>query len=624
MKISKLTIRNFRGISSASLLLSDHALLIGDNNAGKTTVLEAIDLVLGPDRLNRRPPIDEHDFYHGKYLPTAPAKNGSDVEPAAVVQASTGDGASGEPEPLSTAPQIVIEVTVTDLSDEQRSRFGEDYIEWWDKGKCSLFTEANPSGIDADAITSALRVTFIGQYDPDEDDFKGDTYFSRSLTESEKAQPFSKKDKQRCGFLYLRSLRTGSRALSLDHGSLLDIILRLKEVRPQMWEGTIGSLSSFNVASDPALGISGVLESINASLKKYVPREWGVEPHLKVSALTREHLRKVVTAFIATGSGEHAAPFFRQGTGTINMLVLAMLSQIAEDKQNVIFAMEEPETAIPPYAQKRIIHEIRNLSSQSIFTSHSPYVLEEFGLEETAILSRSNSGELGQATISLPESVKHKRYRQEFRTRFCEGLLANRVLIAEGATEAASFPVAARRLAELKPASYSSLEALGICTIDAGTESQIADLSKLYRSLGKKVFGLCDKQSDENQAKITAQVDTLFMHAEKGFENLVLKGTTQNAMKRFADILEWPQFILATYPDPKADIVAALRMYFGWAKGNRGIADFLAQCDEAEIPWWIRQTCTALKHFCDPPVSSNASVDAVGAPAVGGLDAGGG
>lgn len=31
-----------------------------------------------------------------------------------------------------------------------------------------------------------------------------------------------------------------------------------------------------------------------------------------------------------------------------------MLSQIAEDKQNVIFAMEEAETAIPPYAQKRI------------------------------------------------------------------------------------------------------------------------------------------------------------------------------------------------------------------------------------------------------------------------------
>jgi putative ATP-dependent endonuclease of OLD family len=288
-----------------------------------------------------------------------------------------------------------------------------------------------------------------------------------------------------CNDLAVDPLWPGSRALSLEHGSLLDIILRLKEIRPKMWEGTLEKLAGFDVASDPALGISGVLDSIDKSLKKYVPREWGAKPHLKVSSLTREHLRKVVTAFITTGAGDHAAPFFRQGTGTINMLVLAMLSQIAEDKQNVIFAMEEVETAIPPYAQKRIVHELRKLAAQSLFTSHSPYVLEEFMLDETVILSRSDDGKLTQAQIALPDSVKHKRYRQEFRTRFCEGLLSRRVLIAEGATEATSFPVAARRLSELNPAIYSSLEALGVCVIDAGSESQIADLASLYKSLGK-------------------------------------------------------------------------------------------------------------------------------------------
>jgi putative ATP-dependent endonuclease of OLD family len=604
MKISQLTIQNFRGIGSASLLLPDHVLLIGDNNTGKSTVLEAIDLVLGPDRLSRRPPVDEHDFHLGRYVPKpAPSieSEGRDAEAQKILDPSAEDGASGERAEETSAPKIVIEVTVTDLSAEQRARFGENYIEWWDKEKNSLFTDPNPAGLDESTITSGLRITFIGEYDAEEDDFAGNTFYTRSLTEAERPEPFTKKDKQYCGYLYLRSLRTGSRALSLEHGSLLDIILRLKEVRPQMWEDTIADLSSFNVAKDPALGISGVLESINAALKKYVPREWGVEPHLKVSTLTREHLRKVVTAFIATGNGHHAAPFFRQGTGTINMLVLAMLSQIAEDKQNVIFAMEEPETAIPPYAQKRIVHEIRKLSSQSIFTSHSPYVLEEFPLEETVILSRSPEGKLNQSTISLPASVKHKRYRQDFRTRFCEGLLASRVLIAEGATEAASFPVAARRLAEIDSSKYVSLEALGICTIDAGSETQIADLARLYRGLGKKTFGLCDKQSDESKAAIETQVDELFMHDEKGFENLVLKGTTRAAMERFADVLEWPAHILAKYPAPKADVVAALGLYFSWAKGNWGIADFLAQCSEAEIPEWIRNACASLKQLCDPP-----------------------
>lgn len=581
MKIYSVAIENFRGIRATRLLLPDHAVLIGDNNTGKSSIFEAIDLALGPDRLSRRPPVDEHDFYQGNYLAAA--------GPEAV-----------ESEAPPDAPKITIEVTITNLSAEQQARFGGS-IEWLDTTADVFYEAPNPAGVDAANINAALRVTFIGAYDADEDDFTGNTYFTRSLTEEDTPTPFSKKDKQHCGFLFLRSLRTGSRALSLEHGSLLDIILRLKEIRPQMWEGTIGTLADFDVASDPAIGISGVLDSIDKSLKKYVPREWGVKPHLKVSNLTREHLRKVVTAFIATGTGDHAAPFFRQGTGTINMLVLAMLSQIAEDKQNVIFAMEEVETAIPPYAQKRIVHELRKLAAQSLFTSHSPYVLEEFKLDETVILSRSDDGILSQSEITLPESVKHKRYRQEFRTRFCEGLLSRRVLIAEGATEATSFPVAARRLSELNPAIYASLEALGVCVIDAGTESQIADLASLYKSLGKRTFALCDKQTDPAKAAIEAQVERLFMHGEKGIEDLIIKNTTQAALERFADALDWPPHLLAKYPNPKANAIAALKEYFGWSKGNWGIAEFIAQCSEGEIPQWIREACITLKAVCDPP-----------------------
>lgn len=596
MKIYSVAIENFRGIRSTKLILPDHAVLIGDNNTGKSSVLEAIDLVLGPDRLSRRPPVDEHDFYQGKYL--------------AVVAEGVAEGAAP-----ADAPKITVEVTITGLSAEQQARFG-DYIEWLKIGTGAFYDAPNPAGVDAADIVAALRVSFIGAYDPDEDDFEGSTYFSRSLDEADTPTPFSKKDKQHCGFLFLRSLRTGSRALSLEHGSLLDIILRLKEIRPQMWEDTISTLAEFDVASDPELGISGVLESINTSLKKYVPREWGAKPHLKVSNLTREHLRKVVTAFIATGDGDHAAPFYRQGTGTINMLVLAMLSQIAEDKQNVIFAMEEAETAIPPYAQKRIVHELRKLSAQAIFTSHSPYVLEEFSLDETVILSRSDGGVLTQAKIALPESVKHKRYRQEFRTRFCEGLLSRRVLIAEGATEATSFPVAARRLAELNPATYASVEALGVCVIDAGTETQIADLAGLYRGLGKRTFALCDKQSDAATAAIEAQVERLFMHEEKGFENLVLKNTTSAALERFAGLLTWPPHLLAKYPNPQAQAVGALTDYFGWSKGNWGIAEFLAQCNENEIPAWLREACIVLKNVCDPvpPPPAAAAPPAVKIP----------
>lgn len=144
-----------------------------------------------------------------------------------------------------------------------------------------------------------------------------------------------------------------------------------------------------------------------------------------------------------------------------------------------------------------------------------------------------------------------------------------------------------------------SLEALGVCTIDAGSENQIADLAGLYAGLNKQVFAICDKQTDANKVLIEAQVDTLFMHQEKGFENLVLKNTTKAALDRFADLIEWPAHLTVKYqPDLKAQVADALSDYFGYAKGNWAVADFLAQCSEEEIPEWIRTACIALKGIC--------------------------
>lgn len=159
--------------------------------------------------------------------------------------------------------------------------------------------------------------------------------------------------------LYLRTLRTGSRALSLERGSLLDIILQLKEIKPQMWESVIEQLEKVSIAGDPNLGITEVLTSVQDSLANIVAYESADKPQIKVSNLTRENLRKVLTVFMGSGAykengSEYMTPYFHQGTGTINTLVLSLLSMIANIKENVIFAMEEPEIALPPHIQKEL------------------------------------------------------------------------------------------------------------------------------------------------------------------------------------------------------------------------------------------------------------------------------
>lgn len=206
MKIARIIIENFRGIREGTLFFGDKVVLVGDNNTGKSTILNAVDLVLGPERLYKFPVVNEHDFYGGQYLNSE-----------------------------GNEKHIYIELVITNLSAEQK-RYFSGHLEWWDTQDCTFISPAVPENTDQKNVSPAVRVFFLGKYDCEEDNFEGGTFYSWPETESGEFQRFTTKDKRYCGFLFLRTLRTGSRALSLERGSLLDIILRLKEKRLTMWE----------------------------------------------------------------------------------------------------------------------------------------------------------------------------------------------------------------------------------------------------------------------------------------------------------------------------------------------------------------------------------------------------
>jgi putative ATP-dependent endonuclease of OLD family len=590
LRISRVRIQNFRGIAQGELHFRRHAVLVGDNNTGKSTVLEAIDLVLGPERLSRRPIIDEHDFYAGRYI-------GDEENPV----------------------EIKVEVVVVDLTDEQARHF-RDHVEWWDETTSSLLDNPPPERTDDQGVLRALRVAFVGNYDEEEDDFRGFTYFLSPKLDSGDFVPFKSSEKRLCGFLFLRYLRTGSRALSLERGSLLDIILRLQEKRLQMWEEVLDQLRQLPVAEKKELGITDILSAVQDSVRSFVPSEWADKPHMRVSDLTREHLRRTLTVFMGTGSkradgSDYAAPFQHQGTGTINALVLALLSLIAELKQNVIFAMEEPEIAIPPHTQKRIIDSVRKRSAQALFTSHSPYVLEEFKPSEVLVLRRDD-GELSCTAADYPPTVKPKAYRTEFRTRFCEALLARRVLITEGRTEYDAFPAAARRLHELHPEDFQSLEANGIALVNANTDSQIAPLGEHFAKLGKVVFAVFDKQEATQKADIEAKIPHVFEAPEKTFEKVLLNGTAETALRRYALALvsdgDWPTHLANKSPTDTMsleDLKDALHGYLGWSKGAGGAADLLGECALDEMPKFIVGTLSAIQEIVKPASTADAGPD---------------
>ncbi|MFA6194091.1 MAG: AAA family ATPase, partial [Parcubacteria group bacterium] len=63
MKISKVSIKNFRSIKEISFEAKDLSLFIGNNGTGKTSIIEAINFALSPYFLSGR--IKHTDFYNG-------------------------------------------------------------------------------------------------------------------------------------------------------------------------------------------------------------------------------------------------------------------------------------------------------------------------------------------------------------------------------------------------------------------------------------------------------------------------------------------------------------------------------------------------------------------------------
>ncbi len=321
MRIVLVQIENFRGIKKAEIYFSGTSVLLGDNNTGKSTVFEAIELAVGADRLARAQAIDEHDFHGGDYLPVEGGRQN----------------------------RIVVEVVIAGIDERHCTKFRNN-LEFWRQDDRSLLGPGQGANLGQPGIEPAVRIRFEGAYDPENDDFTAKTWFA--VPRHEDGAPINEcrsSDKREFGFLHLRALRTGNRALSMERGSLLDIILKTYEVRTRMWEGLLRQLRDLDVvgANDPQFG--RILTAIRDAMRDIVPGEWADAPHLRVSELTREDLRYVLKSFLATGVPGYAAPFQHQGSGTINALVLAMLGLIAERRNGrVIFAMEEPNSRCHP------------------------------------------------------------------------------------------------------------------------------------------------------------------------------------------------------------------------------------------------------------------------------------
>ena len=570
--VRQLKIENFRGIKNGTVDFQGHTLLVGGNNAGKSTICEALELILGPERGYRRPIVNEHDFHAGRYL-----------------------NESGEP------VYIKIDVVLLNLPEEMEKKLFSKTRPWDEaKGGFVDVDGAEPGDADGTDVVRALPLTFIGYYERKEDDFVGATYFAHpveELGEDEEhyGKPFAglsffpRDWKTECGFIYLRTLRTGRRALSLERGSLLDTILRLGDTgKESMWESTVKQLR----ALDPPIGDIPQLEGIQEQIKDRMARFVGLSADKDATAfyasdLTRENLREVVQLVLKSQDSNHAVPFNRLGTGSVNALVFALLTHIADLRGNraIIFAMEEPEIALPPHAQRRIAKYLLKNMGQAIVTSHSPYVIEQFDTANLQAISRK-AGEL--SSDGIPEGVvKHSALRTN-RRQLAEAVLARGVIVAEGDTEAKMLAAASYVHESIDQSdTYAPLDLIGVSVFDAGTQSDVPKWGPFFRALKKTTFAFHDQPNKAWTADQTENLGTYhhnFESAYKGTEDLLAAEVPPSVHRRFLDqAKDHPD-----YPTDKGylkggesddDVIALSKQVLKAKKGSGFAAMLIEQCE---------------------------------------------
>ena len=481
MKIRRLRMRNFRSVANGEILFPGHTAVIGGNSVGKSTMCEALDLCLGPDRLSRSNPVNEHDFYQRRYI-------GAD----------------------NTQIAIELEVILTDLTADLDTKF-RAHREYWDTETNSLLDEnAEPEDTELDNVIPALRIKFEGLYDTEEDEFTAETFFASPPPEDDANRArVSRSAKRSFGFIYLRALRTGSRALSLERGSLLDIILRLKDDdRSAMWEQTLNALEGLDPPIDSIPQLQDVLEEIDGRVRRFVnmsedDRAFQLYP----SSLTRDDLRKSITLFGTSFKSNAHVPYWRLGSGVINAVVFSLLTFIAELKVNVIFAMEEPEIAIPPHTQRRIVQFLQKNMNQSILTTHSPFVLEQFSPENVVLLERDTNGSLGASKIKV-NGIKGKTYRGNLRRIIAESMLGNGVICVEGVSDAEVLYAASNVLEKYDDElSYTPLDLSGVTVVHCEGDGGILRYGQFFKNLGLKTYAFYDLQ---NNAEIKNDIEDLF------------------------------------------------------------------------------------------------------------------
>lgn len=523
MKIKKIKISNFRAIKNLEVLPADHNILIGRTNTGKSTLLNALALVLDPDVSRQSQVVDEMDFYGRSLFDEANNPKTMDVE-----------------------------ITLSDLLSEEQNIF-LDYWEPWNKTKNELVTEAdNIKILDDSNFEFAIRMGFRALYNSDEDEINHFWYYPKFsfLDGSPEHHPCSRTDREKVGFFLIPAERNVGKALSFSRHSVLDKALRTDEIRLDgQLRLIVDQIKGKGSILFENLEFNGLIEEMEQQVNNLLQLRQDANRKIlfELSDLGHYNLMNILRAFISLENQDQAYPIAAQGTGAKQILVLTALRMLAKRRQRSILAIEEPETGLHPHMQRAIVDELLHASNQTFITTHSIHVAQT--AENKHVFSLVVKDQVSHMIIPNYPTVSYgctadtiksvNQLNASHPAEMIDAFFAPSILLAEGKGDRQVIPTLLRKLSRIPNATDKDLDTLGVAIMPCDSKQKIPKVAPFFRNqLQKRVFAIVDneKSTADANSKIKDVCDCILIWPENfAIEKVLLSNAKDATIEKFID-----------------------------------------------------------------------------------------
>ncbi|WP_297002460.1 MULTISPECIES: ATP-dependent nuclease [unclassified Thalassospira] len=544
MRISSITIENYRAVQRQKVELGDLTAFVGANGAGKSTVLKALDLFYA----TKAPAIAPDDFFNrntNKPISKTVEYRDFSADEQREFQSKIKDGKMavtrmffssdsdrhGLYQTSSLQHRGFDEVRKSGKVGDKRSAYN------------ALLNDSRYAGSLERASTAAdIEAQLVGWElsNPQacEMGLDGGSFFGLKAVAQNKLT-------QRSKWIYIPAVKDASSETGTAKGSaigqLVDLVVRSKfegrkeyrEFRAR-FEEQYAELTS--VENNP--GLVRLQDDLSLHLKSFYPT---ANLGLELGFGSSLQLPPPVHNLSISDEGFETS-VDRMGHGLQRALVMALAQQLAltpeqvmdedaseevrpDDEQTLILAIEEPEIYQHPAKQRHFYKVLQNLSQngvsgtgskvQVLYTTHSPLLLSVERFDEIRIVKRDNNADDVSCSVSSSSSaddvckiMKHaknedsvidesfvRKVKSSLHTMegyVSEGFFARAVVLVEGKSDQAILEVVAQKFGK-------DLGAKDISILSLGSKGNFLKTAAVFQAFSIPIFLLWDGDGGDQE-----------------------------------------------------------------------------------------------------------------------------